>query len=150
AGFSRKRASVAVGGSSPLPSLEHLLMTRFWQRTIRRVFSGRSRVVAPPDKPAGKSRFRPALESLEDRTVPSTLTVTNLLDSGAGSLRDQIGAAASGDTINFASGLSGTITLSSGELAIARNLTISGPGAGTITVSGNNAQRVFHTQRGTS
>jgi hypothetical protein len=31
-----------------------------------------------------RHRFRPRLEGLEDRTVLSTLTVTNNLDSGAG------------------------------------------------------------------
>jgi hypothetical protein len=31
--------------------------------------------------------FRPRLEALEGRDVPSTLTVTNTLDSGPGSLR---------------------------------------------------------------
>ena len=77
--------------------------------------------------------------------VLSTFTVSNLLDSSPGSLRDQIAAASSGDTINFASGLSGTINLTSGELAIAKNLTIQGPGTATITVSGGGTQRVFHT-----
>jgi hypothetical protein len=76
--------------------------------------------------------------------VPSTLTVTNNLDSGAGSLRADIAAAHNGDTIVFAPSLDGqTITLTSGELLIRKNLTIAGPGAGELTVSGNNASRVF-------
>src|SRR3954453_14052478 len=37
--------------------------------------------------------FLPRLEVLEDRTVPSTFTVTNLADSGGGSLRAAITAA---------------------------------------------------------
>src|SRR5262249_34311287 len=86
----------------------------------------------------------------EDRTLPSTLIVTNLLDSGDGSLRDTIAAAASGDTIVFDPSLKGTITLTSGELDIPTNLTIQGPGAATITVSGNNAQRVFHSEKNTN
>jgi hypothetical protein len=85
------------------------------------------------------------LEILEDRTVPSVLTVTNLADSGDGSLRDQIAAAVNGDTIVFDTSVRGTITVTSGELDISQNLTIQGPGAGNLTVSGNNAQRVFHT-----
>jgi hypothetical protein len=67
----------------------------------------------------------------------------NLNDSGFGSLRQAIIDTPSGGIVNFQSGLSGTITLTSGELAISQNLTITGPGAGIITVSGNNASRVF-------
>ena len=63
-----------------------------------------------------------------------TRTVTNSADSGAGTLRQAIldASASGGDTINFA--LSGVITLTSGELAIAKNLTITGPGANVLTV----------------
>src|SRR5206468_12451354 len=89
--------------------------------------------------------FRPTLEALEDRWVPSTLTVLNNLDSGAGSLRAEITAAHNSDTIVFASGLNGqTITLTSGEVLISHNVTIAGPGAGplTVTVSGKNNSRV--------
>src|SRR5262245_12897821 len=92
------------------------------------------------------------LEALEDRTVPSTLTVTNNLDTGAlgdGSLRGEIAAAQSGDTINFAPGLAGqTITLINGELTITRSLDIEGPGANRLTVSGNGASRVFDVSGG--
>ena len=48
-----------------------------------------------------------------------------------------------GGTVTFQAGVSGTITLTTGELAISKNLTIAGPGAGVITVSGNHASRVF-------
>jgi S-adenosylmethionine hydrolase len=84
------------------------------------------------------------LEVLEDRSVPSILTVTNLTDHNPGSLRAQITAAAPGDTILFQTGLSGTIFLTSGELQLSKTLTIAGPGANLISVSGNNAARVFH------
>jgi hypothetical protein len=36
---------------------------------------------------AAAPRFRPHLEELEGRDVPSSLTVTNNLDTGPGSLR---------------------------------------------------------------
>jgi hypothetical protein len=94
--------------------------------------------------------FRPGFECLESRRVLSTLTVLNTLDSGAGSLRADIAAAHSGDTINFAPSLAGkTITLTKGELLIKTNLTIAGPGAGELTVSGNHASRVFEVATGT-
>jgi hypothetical protein len=49
--------------------------------------------------------------------------VTNNLDSGAGSLRDAIKNANSGDTIALASSLNGqTIILTSGELAVSQSL----------------------------
>src|SRR5262249_40692065 len=61
---------------------------------------------------------------------------------------DMINQAAAGDTINFADGLQGTITLTSGELAITNSLDIEGPGAAQITVSGNNSSRVFDIRPG--
>jgi hypothetical protein len=88
----------------------------------------------------------------------STLTVTTLND-GAGSctgappaitcttLRGAIAAAADGDTIVFQSGLAGTLTLTDGELAINKSLTINGPGMGLLAISGSftpAAARVFN------
>ena len=68
-------------------------------------------------------RFRPGLERLEERSLPSgsghhavlsqdlgqpnTLTVTNLNDSGIGSLRYELAQAGDGATIGFAPGLHG-------------------------------------------
>jgi hypothetical protein len=81
---------------------------------------------------------------LEGRDVPSTLTVTNNLDSGAGSLRAEIATAKTKDTIVFAPSLNGqAITLTSGQLEISKSLTIQGPGAGQLTVSGDSLSRVF-------
>ena len=65
------------------------------------------------------------------------------------SLREAIAASAAGDTIDFAPGLVGTLTLTSGELSIGRNLTITGPINGRLIVSGNNASRVFNISGGT-
>src|SRR5689334_6218728 len=48
----------------------------------------------------------------------ATLTVTSTADSGAGSLRQTILDAASGDTITFSLPANSTITLTSAELAI--------------------------------
>ena len=67
---------------------------RFWVRGPRGARSPRR-------------RFLPRVDLMEDRTLLSTLTVTNNNDSGKGSLRFEIAAAASGDTINFSSKLKG-------------------------------------------
>jgi hypothetical protein len=72
----------------------------------------------------------------------ATLGVTNTNDGGAGSLRQAIADAAPGDTITFSLPTPSVITLSS-ELVIAKDLTISGPGAAALTISGNDATRVF-------
>src|SRR6185503_2465731 len=77
----------------------------------------------------------------------ATLTVTSLGDSGLGSLRETIAASAAGDTIEFA--VSGTITLTRGELTINHTLNIKGPGPAGLTVSGNRASRVFRIVFGT-
>ena len=94
------------------------------------------------NRPARRlARYRPRLEVLEGRCLPST--VTNLNDAGADSLRDAIASTPSGGTVDFQTGLTGTIVLTTGELAITKDLTIAGPGVGVITVSGNHADRVF-------
>src|SRR5437667_5295047 len=64
----------------------------------------------------------------------NTITVTNPGDIGPGTLREVIAGALPGDTIYFATGL-GTITLTSGELVIDKDLTISGPGSGNLTIT---------------
>src|ERR1044071_2525667 len=84
----------------------------------------------------------------------ATLTVTTTADSGAGSLRDAIAAASNGDTIQFAAALNGqSVVLTSAELLINKNLTISGPGAGQLTVmrstaGGTPAFRIFEITTG--
>jgi probable HAF family extracellular repeat protein len=75
-------------------------------------------------------------------TQAVTRMVTTLSDNGAGSLRDTITVAGPGDTISFA--VSGSINLASGELVIGKSLSIVGPGANLLTVSGNGTNRIFH------
>jgi hypothetical protein len=69
-----------------------------------------------------------------------TLVVANHNDSGAGSLREAIAKAAANDTIVVPAG---QITLTSGPLAFAKNLTINGAGSAATTISGNDLSRVF-------
>ena len=61
---------------------------------------------------------------------------------GPGTLRSQINAALAGpnNSVSFPSTFTATsIVLGMGELAINKNLTILGPGANALTISGNNA-----------
>jgi hypothetical protein len=123
-------------------SLTHWLSERL--RLSSRTCGVASRSASKRKALARQRTFRPGLECLEDRWLPSTLTVLNNLDSGAGSLRADIAAAHNGDTIVFATNLNGqTITLTSGELLLKHNLTIAGPGPGNLTVSGNHTSRIF-------
>lgn len=77
----------------------------------------------------------------------ATLTVLNTNDAGAGSLRDRMATAAVGDTIVFAPGVTGTISLAS-TLAVSQDLIVQGPGAANLTISGSSALRVFSVSGG--
>lgn len=84
------------------------------------------------------------------RANATILTVTNGDDDGAGSLRQAIASAASGDIIEFASGVS-TVTLTTDQLSINKNLTIDG-GTG-VTVQRSSADetpefRIFYINSG--
>lgn len=76
-------------------------------------------------------------------TWAATLTVTQTGDAGVGTLRDTVAAANAGDTITFANTVTGTITLTSGQIVINKALTIAGPGPAVLAVSGNNTSRIF-------
>jgi hypothetical protein len=110
-----------------------------WPRRKRSLERGRGQRKQHP-----QTHSRPRLEVLEDRTLPSVLMVTNINDSGPGSLRAQIAKADAGDTIKFAASLTGqTITLTSGEIAFDIGLDIEGPGATKLAISGNKASRIL-------
>src|SRR5215831_20287971 len=84
--------------------------------------------------------------SLAFRAFSVDLLVYNKNDSGAGSLRQAISdnnALGGGNNIVFSNTVTGTITLTGGQLSISKNLTLMGPGANVLAVSGNNAGRVF-------
>jgi CSLREA domain-containing protein len=94
--------------------------------------------------------------------VSTTYTVTKTADTNDGvcdadcSLREAVGASnanvGGADQINFAASLAGqTITLTAGQLSLndtSGTLTINGLGATQLTVSGNNASRVFNVGSG--
>jgi hypothetical protein len=71
-----------------------------------------------------------------------TIVVANTDDAGPGSLRQALADANDGDVIDL-TGLSGTITLTTGQLLIEDIVTITGPGPSVLTISGNNDDRVF-------
>jgi len=100
-------------------------------------------------------------------TATATVTVepiivTTLSDTettGQTTLRDAINqanyAVGKSDTITFKSSLfanntPGTIALTQGELTITNSMTIIGPGANLLTISGNNSSRVFTIDDGNS
>jgi hypothetical protein len=79
------------------------------------------------------------------------ITVTNTSDGAepgpAGSLRKAISDAAAGDTIDFAVPSGEFINLTAGQLLIAKNVTIVGPGARNLTITGNNASGIFEVSK---
>ncbi len=83
-------------------------------------------------------------------SVASTITVTSNGDSGDGTLRQAVIDAFSGDTINFELTYPSTITLTSGQIVIDKSLTIIGPEAENLIVSGNNTSRIFQIAVGCS
>jgi len=127
---------------------------------FRRIFS------KAQNRKARRSYTCPQLLQLESRIVPANFQVTSLADTATGgTLREAIDLAnttAGNDTIGFAPSLfssgAGTITLLTAQLPQILNastvvgagtrgtLTITGPGATTLTISGNNgvSGRNFH------
>ncbi len=97
-------------------------------------------------KQRSSSTRRWVLQALEERVTPTIYTVQNLNDSGAGSLRAAV-ASANGhpgdDTIDFKSGMIGTIFLTTGELAVNDELMVQGPGNQLNVIEGNSASRIF-------
>lgn len=77
----------------------------------------------------------------------TTITVTNTNESGPGSLRQALAIANDGDTIDV-TGISGAISLTSGELLVSKSVTINGAGADVLAVDGNAASRVFFINSG--
>src|SRR5947209_8812529 len=126
----------------------------YWLRSARSLFvpSGTEKGHRSPRLRKRPLAARLSFERLEDRTVPSTFMVSNLSDSGAGSLRQAILDAngnPGADLIRFApAARDGTIALAGGQMSILDDLIIDGPGAGRLAVSGNDASRVFQIGRG--
>ena len=81
----------------------------------------------------------PSVTASQPSSAPRTpaVVVANCNDTGAGSLRSAILAAASGDTIDLTQLSCGTITLTTGQIQVDQdNLFIEGPGASALTIEG--------------
>ncbi len=77
-------------------------------------------------------------------STPGGIVTSSADDGGVGTLRVALLGAAPGETITFANNLVGqTITLTSGPLAINKNLILSGLGPDQLAVSGNQTGPVF-------
>src|SRR5579884_2744778 len=121
-----------------------------WSRFFRRCFtSPRAAGARTSKKQSARTLVRPRLENLEDRTLPApAFTVTAPGDAGFGSgnsgdiryvinqanVTSNAGATITFDTKSIGSNI---ITLTHGELEIANTMTIQGPGAGSLTISGD-------------
>jgi len=113
------------------------------KRTIRRnIFISVAAIFALTQLLAAGTNDGKGLAGVSNALPGTVIVVTNTNDSGPGSLRDALAAASHGDTID-ATGVSGTILLTGGELQITHNVTINGPGAGTLAVNGHHNFRVF-------
>ena len=140
-------------------------MTRRSARTARRAsrplaviavfpaLAALATLAACTDAPQPTGPARPGRPTLIQ--VATGPVVTSMADDGDGTctdagvndgctLREAIAFASSGAVITFGPGVTGTITLAQGELSIDKTLTVSGPGAKSLAVSGNQASRVFN------
>jgi hypothetical protein len=106
---------------------------------------GRVRPYDDPAVPNGPGSDGTDIGAVEVSPPHGIVGTTN--DNGP-SLRYCLSDAQPGDTITFAPGVVGTILLNQGELLVDQNVTVQGPGANALAVSGNSAGRVFNVSNG--
>ena len=82
------------------------------------------------------------VDTLDDGVANASDCTTPV--TGSCSLRDALAADADGDTIVFAPGLSGTITLTQGDLEINSVIDLTGPGRDLLTIDAAGSSRVFY------
>ena len=100
-----------------------------------------------PFAQAQRKAPKQSMAKLGDTLPFNIIVVTNTNDSGPGSLRQALVDANDGDTID-ATGVSGTILLTSGQLVVDKDVTMSGSGANHLAVNGNAQSRVFYINLG--
>jgi len=97
---------------------------------------------------SARAAFLISILSLAIPAGAGTVTVKSIADAGGTcpgptcTLRQAIATAASGDTVDFSLPANGTITLTTAELLIDKDLTIAGPGANLLTVARSSAAGV--------
>lgn len=74
--------------------------------------------------------------------------ISNTNDSGPGSLRQAIADANAGDTLTYIGAKPGVITLTTTDIALTKNVTISGPGASNLTISGGGTLEILKISSG--
>jgi CSLREA domain-containing protein len=110
------------------------------------IFLTSTKTPSPPNTPTFTSTPTPTPGVVNSLNDPGN----GVCDASECTLREAIAVVSPGGTIEFSGSLSGgTITLATAELAIAKNLIIDGSAlASRITISGNNARRVFNISSG--
>jgi hypothetical protein len=82
--------------------------------------------------------------AFHDLLAPVVVTVTNTDDAGAGSLRQAVIDAPADAVIRFDAAIAGqTIVLTTGQIELAKSVTIEGPVPAGMTISGNLSGRIF-------
>src|SRR4051794_6274545 len=128
-----------------------------WKKLSRMVSRALGTATSRSGRPRpGQRRFRPGIESLEDRAVPATFLVTTTHDvvaaDGRLSLREAISAAnahAGADTIFLPAGVyrlalaRADDTNAKGDLDVLGTTLFKGAGAGATAVDGRQIDRVF-------
>jgi hypothetical protein len=99
---------------------------------------------------SGDPNFMKSSVSIKQTVVADPSLITSMADGGPGTLRQALLNALPGATLHFQSGLSGVITLTTGALTINQDVTIDGPGAGVITISGNSMFQALQIASGVS
>ncbi len=125
------------------------LAARHGEHTRARARTKQALTKVPDTHPAPGARahaWKNAKKSALVAAAPLALVVTNTNDDGPGSLRAAVGQANGhpGSTITFSLPYPATITLTSGELDLESDVTITGPGADKLSISGDGETFIFY------
>ncbi|SLM30215.1 exported hypothetical protein [Desulfamplus magnetovallimortis] len=114
--------------------------------TVTIVGAGRAIITASQ---GGNGTYNPAPNVQQVLIVNIDRNVTSTADNGAGSLRQAVLYSNSGDSIDLSDiAGGGTITLTSGEIVVDKDLTIIGNESNLVIINGNNSSRIFNISNG--